>query len=354
MTERAEVRTGEDAGNEERSEDRALLAAACAGRLGEHLDSPDGKAAIYPMLSRVIFRRITRQAELRRGHRRCAAGAERLEAACHDRHQDDVEALYVHLLGHLERHPGERIANLHGLLVTRAEQAAVDAYRRRRAERGALQRPRMTVWLASALGEDAWLKRLALDILEWVGVEATAGYGLWPLKAWARQRSATLPGPAFTEAEMGAEVQRVLDVMRAQRPAWYAAHVERPLGFKQAPLRPAQRTDVAAPREPEYVRHTDPDEQAEALLRELAGAALERAEALVARGAPLREAVAQALAAAFGVGVGGGGDPVPTAGAGTPPSDPRERARLLIAEPAVFERVVAAVAAILRPVRQIS
>lgn len=326
----ADPRADDDGGEPE--EDRAPLEAARDGRLREYLSTREGNDAVYLIISRVVFQRITRPLELRRGHGLCAGGAGRLEAACHDRHQDDVEALYLDLLGDADK----RIANLPAWLSSRAEPASIDEYRRRRSERGALQRPRMTVWLAQALGEDPWLQRLALNILDWVGVDATAGYDVWPLRAWVEQRAAMVEGPALSEAEMDAEVQHVLDTMRTKRSNWYAAHVEHPLGHKQAPLAPFRRTDTEGFREAEHVRHTTPDDQVEALLRELASTALDLVEALIAQGRPLREAVASALTEAFG----------------TAETEPDERAGQLIAEPEVFNRIVSTVEKILSVVRQ--
>jgi hypothetical protein len=271
-----------------------------------------------------------------------------MEPECRDRHQDDVDALRADLLKHADQY----FAKLDAWLASRAKHAAIDAYRKRRAERGALQRPRMPVWLAQALGDDCWLRQLALNILEWVGVEATAGYDVWPLRAWVQQRANMVPGAVYTEAEMGAEVQHVLYTMRTRKPKWYAAHVERPLGYKQAPLAPAQLTDPEGFHEPAYVRYTGPDEQADALLTELARVALDRVGARYAAGTPLREAVAEAIGIVFGAGTGADGmDQAPGGGKDVSPMD---LAAQLVLDPRVLDRVVIAVLEILTAQRAAS
>ena len=133
----------------------------------------------------LVFLRVTRPMERRRGHHRCAAGLGQLAHDCLDRFHDDVDAVLHDLFAHADL----PIGNLEGWLTMRMPRATVDGYRRRRGERGAPQRPRVPVWLATELGDEAWLVELAKAILDWAGTDATAGGSLWPLTAWAERRS---------------------------------------------------------------------------------------------------------------------------------------------------------------------
>ncbi|HTJ72125.1 MAG TPA: hypothetical protein VL551_31580 [Actinospica sp.] len=329
-----------------------LIEAARAGRLPAYLaEHPEtGNAALYAVISDLVYLRLTRPAELRRGHLLCAARPDRLEPDCHDRHQDDVEAVHADLIAHAHL----TFANLRGWISSRLKPVTIDAHRRRRGERGALQRPRIPVWLVRQLvaefgdefgGQAEWPRQLALNVLEWVGVTATAGFGLWPLRAWVEQRARFVPNERteFTEAMMAAEVEHVLRVMRT-KPRWFADVVERPLGRKPLPLVPAQRDETDSAREPDYLRFTEPDDEAQALLTELAGAAIETIAARLADGAPARETVADVLGTVFGAGTGAEEmDHVPDGGR----LGPRERAAHLLLDPEILDRVVAAVLQIL-------
>ena len=319
--------------------ERKLAEQARAGLLRTYLiENPEpANAAVYAVISDLVYRYLTRPAERRRGHSRCASRIDRLEPDCRERHQDDVEAVHADLLAHADR----RITNLHGWLTSRLRAVTIDAHRRRRGDRGALQRPRLPVWLARELGENDWLRTLALNILDWVGETATAGPDSpWPLRTWAEQRTGYVPGPQLSEARLNTEVERVLTAMR-RRPAWYEAHVERPLGLKPAALLPARREDAEPPREPAPVRLVEPDEIEHALLSELAAAAIERIERRLAAGAPTRQTVAEVLRLVFTAGTGAEEmDRMPDGG--RHPS-PRERAAQLVLEPEVLDRVVDAV-----------
>jgi hypothetical protein len=154
-----------------------------------------------------------------------------MPGSCLDKFYDDVESLIARLLATIRP-----VEDLPAWLAYWAPRAAVDGHRRRRGESGALQRPRLTVALAAGLGQDPWLTALALEILIWVGVPATAGTELWPLDEWA-QRRALITGDhaGSTPAIVAADVERVLAVM-GERPEWFEAHVERPLGRKPTPV----------------------------------------------------------------------------------------------------------------------
>src|ERR1700722_13163879 len=168
-------------------EERALLTAATLGKLAEYLERNPitGRAVLYRMVSRLVYGRVTRPVERRRGHDRCAASPDKMPPDCHDAHQDDVAAVYEDVLAN----GALSFEILVGWIASRLKRATIDAYRRRRGERGALQRPRLTGWLETELGDDPWLRRLAVNVLEWVGVTATVAGGIWPLGAWAQQRA---------------------------------------------------------------------------------------------------------------------------------------------------------------------
>src|SRR5690606_38795108 len=114
------------------------------------------RGAAMTVAAPVVFNRLTRVVELRRGHPGCAVAISRLTDACLDRFHDDPEAVVHDLL----RNATTGIVNLEGWLARRVPAATVDAHRRRRGARGAQQRPRLPAWLAKGLGHDPWLGRL--------------------------------------------------------------------------------------------------------------------------------------------------------------------------------------------------
>ncbi|MEV4350365.1 hypothetical protein AB0J83_38405 [Actinoplanes sp. NPDC049596] len=249
------------------------------------------RAAIYAVVHPIVFAVVTRKVEIRRSHRACLRGVRHLTAACLDAFQDDVDAVIDHLLA-----SRTEIDDLDAWLAHWAPRAAVDAHRRRRGERGALQRPRMTKALAEGLGHDRWLLELALQILTWVGVPANAGRSVWPLDAWAHRRCVITGDyegstPRVVEAEVGA----VLAVMR-RRPDWYEAHVERPLGRKDAPLAPPPGDNATDPRP---LRAAEPDELDDAHASDLASVALAAIEARLRAGVDPETAVSGVLVALF-------------------------------------------------------
>jgi hypothetical protein len=254
------------------------------------------RAAVYAIAHPIVFTVVTRKVEIRRSHRACLRGFRHLTAACLDAFQDDVEALIDHLLA-----TTTPIADLDAWLAYWAPRAAVDAHRRRRGERGALQRPRMTRALAACLGHDRWLLELALQILTWVGVPANAGRSVWPLDEWAHRRAlVTGDYERSTPGVVEAEVVAVLAVMR-RRPAWYEAHVECPLGRKDAPLAPPPGDNATDPRP---LRSADPDELDDAHAGSLASIALAAIEERLRTGSTPEEAVLPVLSALFVEGTG--------------------------------------------------
>ncbi|WET76212.1 hypothetical protein P3102_18920 [Amycolatopsis sp. QT-25] len=186
------------------------------------------RASVFEIAQPVVFRNLTRKLELKRGHDRCAVAVHNLADRCLDRFHDDMEAV-VHDVFHNARIP---ITSLEGWIHSRLSYATVDGYRRRRSERGALQRPRVPRWLAAKLDEDPMLTALAVDILEFAGSDIAMGPGIWPTEQWAEYRVARGSDPATALQVVEEATEVVLTAMRA-RPKWYADYVERPLGHKR-------------------------------------------------------------------------------------------------------------------------
>ncbi|GIE85421.1 hypothetical protein [Actinoplanes regularis] len=214
------------------------------GELGPAIAAGQGarlSRAAFAVSYQIVFDVVTRRLELsNRGHTWCVPF---MDGACLDGYYDDVEALIDYLLACTKP-----IEDLEGWLAHWAPKAAIDGHRRRRGERGALQRPRMTRALATDLNDDPWLSELALKILVWVGLPTGAGAELWPLDRWAQMRAERTGDHAgSTPARVAADVERVLAAMR-RRPQWYEDFVERPLGRKVAPLAAPPGDGVTDPR----------------------------------------------------------------------------------------------------------
>lgn len=324
--------------------EQELLEAAREGRLAEFVAtrSECGMAALFGFVEGVVYQNLSRPRELNRGHCRCAIRASRMDPECHDQHQDEVVAAFEYVLAYVREHEGERIKNLGGWLTSRLNFISIDAYRRRRVEVGAQARPRLPKWLIAELGADPWSMRLALGILDWVGVPMTAGSQVWPLAAWAALRAQTLGGPELSEPAMLAEVDQVIAAMRV-RPKWHEKYVERPLGRKQAALASAHGTRADDDRD--FICPSGPDAAIEASLTELAATAIEAIAALTSEGAPVRETVADVLGRLFGADeVLPEVDMAPDDGQSP---DSRELAVRLILDPEVLDRVVDAVVRIM-------
>jgi hypothetical protein len=185
----------------------------------------------YELLHPVVFGHLTRKVEARRNHRDCMVSVRNLRPDCLDRFHDDIDAV----LDDLFRSARQPILNLEGWVSKRLIAVTVDAHRRRRGERGALQRPRIPRWLARELNNDQRLIGLALDMLDWVGVEATAGVSDWPIAIWASERMANEKGCEDPSRSVTEDVMTVLAAMR-KRPKWYLNYVERPMGHKRPSL----------------------------------------------------------------------------------------------------------------------
>lgn len=279
----------------------------------------------------LLFLRLTRALERRRGHYRCAAGLRGLAAECLDAYHDDLEALVEHLLTRATA----PIYNLEGWLTKRLHPATVDGNRKRRGRRGAAQRPRVPNWLAAALGHNSRRVGLAVAILDWAGSEATAGFSLWPLAAWAERLGTT------SEAVVAREVEIVLTAMR-RRPDWYEKNVERPMEHKPAPVWIPSRSADSTHAEPDPVVVAE-HERTDALLRELAARAVEILSLRLARGEDPAVVVPEVLRAVFGgVPASDGLDRTPDAAETGP-----EQVITLLSDPARLARIVAAVTALL-------
>jgi hypothetical protein len=246
----------------------------------------------------VVFNRLTHGMELRRGHLTCARSVRHLADDCLDRFEDDVEAV----VDDVERRADRPIDNLEAWIASRLTAATVDAHRRRRGERGALQRPRLPRWLADGLAgltgqSDGWLVELATNLLVWVGTPTTAGADVWPLNSWARQRE-RWPDPPTHGIEH--DVDTVLAVMRT-RPTWFDRYVERPLGRKQPPVAgPLVATDGSTLERPP-LSLVDRDDADDASLHLLASRATDEIRSRLRQGERPEPVVMSVIWRLFGV-----------------------------------------------------
>lgn len=249
---------------------------------------------VYEIAWPVVFNRVTRLVELRRGHVPCSRSVSNLADECLDRFHDDVEAAVDYVL----RNAHQPILNMEAWLASRLRAATVDGHRRRRGLVGALQRPRVPAWLANNLGQDRWLVSLATQILIWVGVTSTAGAGLWPLDSWAHRRGMTTGDwPGSDQATVQREVEIVLDAMR-HRYQWYLDYVERPLGHKRAPV-VTLLTEDARNAEPPALSSTEEHELDNEHLVNLAADAIAAIEVRLRRGEDARAAVVDVIRTVF-------------------------------------------------------
>ncbi len=322
-----------------KDEEEFIRETARIGRLGEYPQTRFN-GALYGIVSKLVYERLTRKVERARGHYSCAASIDQMHPECHDRHQDDVAAVREDLL----RNASVPIANLEGWMVSRLNAVTIDAHRRRRGERGALQRPRRALprWLVTALGADPWLNALAIEILTWVGVPTSAGAGIWPLDAWADRRSALTGESTCSESQIAKDVETVLAAMRTKT-VWFEKFVERPLGHKHVPVYPAQRAETDTSWEPAPLALVEQYEIDDAHLLDLATKAFTRIESRVKCGEALRPVVIDVLSVVFT-----GGSDVEHIGrvpGETPDTD--ELVARMIARTATVDRIVNVVTEIL-------
>ncbi len=311
----------------------ALRAWARQGTLADRLarasaaERPRLRIAAYHIVGPVAFERLTRPVEHKRRHFRCAISVHHLEPACFDLYDEDVAAA----IDDLFRNAKVPILHLEGWIASRLKPVTIDANRRRRGERGALQRPRLPKWLRAALGDDPWYTALALEVLNWVGVPVTAGTEVWPLSAWAERRAAVTGDTRRGDAEVRRDLEAVLAAMR-RRPAWYQRYVELPLFAKPAPVVAEHPTNP----ERSHLSLVEPYETDDARLLDLAALAVAAIEERLARGEAPEAAVASILRTVFGSGTGAEHlDRIPG-------DEPAEEARVdeLLADPRSLDRIV--------------
>jgi hypothetical protein len=293
------------------------------------------RAEAYVLVQPVVFNQLTHKLEINRGHYRCAVSVKMLEDDCLDRFHDDMDAV----LDDVFRNVRMPIMNLEGWVRRRLTAVTIDAYRRRRGERGALQRPRIPRWLATRLADDPRLLALAVEMLEFAGLELAAGTETWPIDTWAARRAATGGDYEAARRAVLRDVETVIEAMRT-RPKWYADYLERPLGRKRAPLIPAPWPGPDAG-EDHASRHAARDDAEDARLTELAAVAVAAIEARLASGEEPRTVVVDVLTTVFAAGVDGMGRPPGEA------ADIDERVAVGLADRASIDRLVTAVLAIL-------
>jgi hypothetical protein len=249
------------------------------------------------------------------------------------------------VVGDALQHANRPIHNLEAWMASRVNAATVNAHRRLRGSRGALQRPRAPRWLIGVLGGDPWLVDLAVQILIWTGVPMVAGNELWPLDAWTHRRASitgdwTGSDPARVRRDIGV----VLAAMK-QRSAWYDEYVERPLGHKQAPTVSDGYAGEDGPAPPPLPL-TQQDEIDDARLTALAEEALAALRARLARGEDARSAVGAVIGTVFG------GDGVETTQReiGCAPLEAPTHGEVvtrLLSDPAEIDRITARVLAVI-------
>lgn len=289
----------------------------------------DGYELLYPL----VFVRLTRRFEAQRGHRDCMVSVSGLRPDCLDRFHDDMDAI----LDDLFRNARIPIRNIEGWVSRRMIAVTIDAYRRRRGERGALQRPRTPRWLAQELRHNSRLMEVAVEMLEWVGLDATAGAYDWPIEAWAAQRVGVIGDYDSACRSVVQDIAAVIAAMRT-RPKWYANYVERPMGRKRPPLVIAHQDSPESPPHPAQAvlaAHVADD----ARRAELAALAVAVISARAERGHDIRAVVIEVISTLFGSGTGSEDlDRLP----GYDPGDD-ERVDFCLADPETVDRIVAVV-----------
>jgi hypothetical protein len=279
-----------------------IRALAAAGGLSGAIAQSWGKArieligGIYQVVWGVVYDRWTRRLEKRRGHRACQLSLQSMAPECLDKFYDDVEAV----IDYVAANATQPINNLEGWVASRLQMATVDGHRRRRGAVGALQRPqRLPQWLAQRLGRDRWLSELAVLILVWVGVPATAGLGLWPVDQWSYRRAEITHdwrgGPSAVERD----IERVMEAMRGQ-PKWFADHVETPLGHKVTTVASMMVDDSGRFVEPTPLSLAEPDAPHDARLLEYASQAIDDIAVRLGQGENPRTVVVDVITTMFG------------------------------------------------------
>ncbi|MGH3694534.1 MAG: hypothetical protein ACRDRX_11220 [Pseudonocardiaceae bacterium] len=251
------------------------------------------RRAAYAIAWPIVYDRLTRRLETAKGHRACASSIKNMAQNCLDRFHDDVEAVIDYLFAHGD----SPIHNLEGWITKWLQAATVDGHRKRRGALGAQQRPRVPKWLATALGDDRWLVTLAGRIIEWVGVPAAAGAGVWPLDTWTDLRgSITGDWRGATSATVVREIETVLRTMRTGNPGWYTRYIEQPLGRKQTAV---AFTDTTTERDDAALSLSSRDDQDEANLTRLATLAVDAIASRLERGEDPHEVIPRIVQTLF-------------------------------------------------------
>ena len=258
--------------------------AASLGYLSAIADDPGIAAAAYELVLPLTFERHTRKLELHRGHHGCARSFTAMPADCLDRFHDDVIAVRDHLL-----RTTVPVARVEGYVVRRMPYAVIEGYRARRGSVGASHKGNVPDGLARLL-DDPWLTELAHRMLIWVGIRITAGTAVWPIESWAELKALRLAGVPRNHGPSGVErdIERVVTIMQAYNPSWFARYIEGPLQHKPLPVagEPADRSDPSTP--------TDDTEE---LLQDAAADAVEYVRAALTAGADPEDVVRRALKA---------------------------------------------------------
>lgn len=279
----------------------ALRDHAAAGTLRQAASAPGEcaglRAAAFELAMPLVWERHTRPLENAKGHRGCASGMIRLAPECHDGFTDDLESVVTALLSY--RSP---IGNVEGWISARMANAIKDGYRVRRArEMGAQQRVRVPAKVAARLDNDPWLIALAERVLQWAGIRRTACPELWPLGAWAEERTA-FAGLVTQEPRTAVadDVAVVLQAMHDSDPAWFDRYVEKPIGRKWAPVAAVSpRADGVDYPDTECLELVPEHERYESHLTEAAARSLTMIRGELAAGTDARKAVTGALTANF-------------------------------------------------------
>jgi hypothetical protein len=296
-------------------------------------------AGAFLIADPVVYLRQTRRLERDRGHYDCATSIARMRTGCRDQHTDAVLATIDHVF-----RATARIKNLTAFIAGCTRNAVVDAHRRFRGSRGALQRDRVPCWLSTRLGDDPWLCELARLVIEFVGTDVTPGYDLWPVHGWALRR-ASYRGDGPEQADLGAtirELDQVLRTMRSRRPKWFAEKIEGPLGRKEAAVAPPLESDGQEITRP-ALRTVDVSAHDDARQRELAAVALTGIVQRIRAGEEAAQVVREVVTTVFTTGPDLAVDEVPHCAASI-----GERASALVRDPAELERIVQRVLTVVR------
>jgi len=286
----------------------------------------------YELIWPLVYKQVTRRHEFRRGHHACAGSIRRMEPDCIDRFHDDVDAVLDDLFAHADA----PIHNLEGWITRRLRAATINGHRRRRGARGAMQKPRLPEWLIVALDRDRWLMDLAVDMLEWVGVEMSAGTEVWPIDAWIERWAQRTGAHGVGERTLNARIETVLAAMR-RRPTWYTKYIDRPLGRKRPPVvtQPLAGNDQLHRPLSLSTRH----ERDDARLVELAATAIRAIEHRIGLGEDPRTVVTDVVNHVFTGGTG-------AEDLDRTPGSAGDGIDALLADPRVVDRVVATVLAV--------